>query len=67
MGNVTNKLESTKSILNNQVLTLEGLVSTESEIDVAQATIDLQNYDYSLQMSYKMSSMFLNRSLLDYI
>ena len=66
-GNVSNKLENSKEILNNQVLTLEGLVSTESDIDLAQATIDLQNYDYSLQLSYKMSSMFLTKSLLDYL
>jgi len=66
-GNVYNKLEGSKEILKNQVLSLEGLVSTESDVDLAQATIDLQNYDYSLQLSYKMSSMFLTRSLLDYL
>ena len=38
-----------------------------SEVDIAAASIELQNYDYSLQLSYKMSSMFLTRSLLDYI
>jgi flagellar hook-associated protein 3 FlgL len=67
MGNISNKLSDSKEILSNQVLTLEGLISKESEIDLAQATIDLQNYDYSLQLSYKMSSMFLTRSLLDYL
>ena len=66
-GNVINKLTDSKEILKNQSLTLEGLISKESDVDIAQATIDLQNYDYSLQLSYKMSSMFLTRSLLDYL
>jgi flagellar hook-associated protein 3 FlgL len=67
VGNVSNKLDSTKAISENQVLTLQGLISKESEIDLAAASIELQNYDYSLQLSYKMSSMFLTRSLLDYL
>jgi len=67
VGNVSNKLDSSKVILGNQILTLEGLISKESEVDLAAATIQLQNYDYSLQLSYKMSSMFLTRSLLDYL
>ncbi len=67
VGNIFNRLESSKEILQNQVLTLEGLISKESEVDIAAASIELQNYDYSLQLSYKMSSMFLTRSLLDYI
>ena len=67
IGNVSNKLADSKEILKNQVITLEELISKESEVDLAQATIDLQNYDYSLQLSYKMSSMFLTRSLLDYL
>ncbi len=67
VGNVSNKLDDSKEILSNQILTLEGLISIESEVDLAASTIELQNYDYSLQLSYKMSSMFLTRSLLDYI
>ncbi len=67
VGNVSNKLDDSKTILSNQILTLEGLISKESEVDLAASTIELQNYDYSLQLSYKMSSMFLSRSLLDYL
>ncbi len=66
-GNISNKLVDSKVISTNQILTLEGLISKESEIDLAAATIELQNYDYSLQLSYKMSSMFLTRSLLDFL
>ncbi|MCF6270920.1 MAG: hypothetical protein L3J41_14480 [Melioribacteraceae bacterium] len=66
-GNISNKLIDTKVISANQILTLESLISKESEIDLAAATIELQNYDYSLQLSYKMSSMFLTRSLLDFL
>lgn len=67
VGNISNKLEDSQTILNNQILNIEELISKESDVDLAAATIDLQNYDYSLQLSYKMSSMFLSRSLLDYI
>ncbi len=67
VGNISNKLYDSKVISGNQILTLEGLVAKESEVDLAAATIKLQNYDYSLQLSYKMSAMFLSRSLLDYI
>ncbi len=67
VGNLSNKLIDSKMISQNQILTLEDLISKESEIDLAAATIELQNYDYSLQLSYKMSSMFLTRSLLDYL
>ncbi len=67
VGNVSNKLEDSQEILNNQILTIEELISKESEVDLAEATIKLQNYDYSLQLSYKMSSLFLTSSLLDYL
>lgn len=67
VGNISNKLLDSKVISENQILTLEGLISIESEIDLAAATIELQNYDYSLELSYKMASMLLTRSLLDYL
>lgn len=67
IGNITNQLTSTEELLNNQQLVLTELISKEKEVDVAKAIIDLQNYDYALQLTYKMSAMTLPKSLLDYL
>ena len=67
MGNISNKLYDVEEVIKNQILTLENLVAKEKEVDVAAAVMELQNQDYILQLSYKMSSMILPRSLLDYL
>jgi flagellin-like hook-associated protein FlgL len=48
-------------------LTLQGLLSSEQDVDMARATVDLQAQDYSLQLSYKIASMILPKSLLDFL
>ena len=62
-----NQLNATSNVLNSQKLTLQGLLSQEQDVDIAQATVDLQAQDYSLQMSYKIASMILPKSLLDFL
>jgi len=66
-GNIINKLQDTKDVLSNQQFVLTGLISDEQDVDVAKAVLELQNQDYILQLSYKISSMVLPKSLLDYI
>lgn len=66
-GNIINKLRDTKDVLSNQQFVLTGLISDEQDVDVAKAILELQNQDYVLQLSYKISSMVLPKSLLDYI
>lgn len=66
-GYTYNTLENTNSLLEAQKIEIESMISAEKDIDVAKAIIDLQNYDYLLQVSYKMSSMILPKSLLDYL
>ena len=66
-GNTLNQLSNTEELLNNQKELLINLAAKENEVDVAEAIIDLQNQDYMLQLSYKMSAMILPKSLVDYI
>lgn len=66
-GDIINRLTSTEELLENQNLELKELLSKEKDVDVAQAVMDLQNQQYFLELSYKMSSMILPKSLLDYM
>ncbi|MGE5399251.1 MAG: flagellin [Ignavibacteriales bacterium] len=66
-GDTLNRLDSTHELLDNQQLELKKLLSNEKDVDVAQSVVDLQNQQYFLELSYKMSSMILPKSLLDYV
>ena len=66
-GNMINLMSSTNELLDSQNTELTSLLSKEKDVDVAQAVMDLQNKNYLLQMSYKVSSMVLPKSLLDYL
>ena len=66
-GNIINRLESTSSLLTEQDLELQNLVSEENDVDIAEAMMELQNRQFNLDLSYKVSSMLLQKSLLDYI
>ncbi|MGE5354412.1 MAG: hypothetical protein ACM3P0_20175 [Acidobacteriota bacterium] len=66
-GDTINRLSSTHDLLDSQQLELKGLLSKEKDVDVAGAVIDLQNRQYYLELSYKMSAMILPKSLLDYM
>lgn len=66
-GETINRLTSTKDLLESQKLELEDLQQKETGVDTSQAIIDLQNQQYYLDLSYKMSSMILPKSLLDFL
>jgi len=66
-GEVMNRLDSTKELLSNQNMELQSLLADEKEVDTAKAIVDLQNQQYYLDLSYKMSSMILPKSLLDFM
>lgn len=66
-GEVMNRLTSTKELLESQTLELQDLQQKETGVDTSKAVIDLQNQQYYLDLSYKMSSMILPKSLLDYL
>ncbi len=66
-GNIINQLNDTEELLNSKKLVTEGLIAGEEEIDVAKAIVDLQQQDYLLQVSYKLSAMILPKSILDFL
>ena len=66
-GNMQNQLSNSEEMLSNQKILLQSLESNENEVDVAQAVLNMQNQDYLLQLSYKMSAMILPKSLVDFI
>lgn len=66
-GGISNKLESTEGILLNRELATAELLSFEKDVDIARALIDLESAQYSLDISYRISSMILPSSLLDYL
>lgn len=66
-GNIVSRFEDTIELLDNRVLSLQELLSNEQDIDEAEVIMSLQNEDYQLQLAYKLSSMILQKSLLDYL
>ncbi len=66
-GGIANKLTSSGQILLNREIEIVDLLSKEKDVDVARALIDLQNRQYALDISYRISSMIMPTSLLDYL
>ncbi|MGE5362982.1 MAG: hypothetical protein ACM3SM_02545 [Bacteroidota bacterium] len=66
-GDTINRLDNTNELVDNQILELKTLLSDEQDVDDAEAIMDLQNQQYYLDLSYKMSSMIMTKSLLDYL
>ncbi|MEI7812253.1 MAG: flagellin [Ignavibacteria bacterium] len=66
-GQVQNRMDFTTELLNNQQVELKTLLSKDKDVDVASAVMNLQNYQSNLDLSYKMSSMILPKSLLNYL
>ncbi len=66
-GGIANKLDSSESVLSNREIDFLQLLSDEKDVDMARAILDLQSAQYTLDVSYKISSMLLPQSLLDYL
>jgi flagellar hook-associated protein 3 FlgL len=66
-GGISNKLQATEGILLNKEFEISGLLSIEKDVDMARALLDLESAQYTLDISYKISSMILPKSLLDYL
>ena len=67
LGSYRNRLTDTQDLNKSQSVTLQELVSKEKDVDVAQLAIELQEKQYSLDLTYKISSTLLPKSLLDYL
>jgi flagellar hook-associated protein 3 FlgL len=66
-GNIANQLNDTSDLITNQQTNVEALLSQKQDVDIAKAVTQLQNMNYTLDMNYKLASMFLPQSLLDYL
>ncbi|GAB4141351.1 MAG: flagellar hook-associated protein FlgL [Ignavibacteriales bacterium] len=66
-GNIQNYLESTDEMISQRILNMKNLVSMETDVDVAEAAISLQNQEYMLQVAYKTASSILPKSIVDYL
>ena len=66
-GGISNKLDSTEAVLENRELEVTDLLSAEKDVDMGKALIDLQTKQYTLDLTYKISSMILPKSLMDYL
>lgn len=66
-GFIYNNLENAQTLLESQRIDIEGMISEEKDLDVAKAIIEMQNYEYVLEASYKLSSMILPKSLMDFL
>ena len=66
-GNIKNRLTDTEELLKTQQLNVEELISKEKDVDMARAIVDYENQQYNLDVTYKVSSMILPKSLLDYL
>lgn len=66
-GGISNKLQSTEEILANKEMVLSGLLSLEKDVDVAEALLQMESAQYTLDISYKISSMILPKSLMDFM
>ena len=67
LGNYRNRLTDTDEMNQSQSLTLQELVSKEKDVDVAQLAINLQEKQYNLDLTYKISATLLPKSLLDFL
>jgi len=66
-GNIKNRLTDTEELLKTQQLNVEELISKEKDVDMARAIVDYENQQFNLDLTYKVSSMILPKSLLDYL
>lgn len=66
-GNIKNRLVDTEELLKTQQLNVEELISKEKDVDMARAIVDYENQQFNLDLTYKVSSMILPKSLLDYL
>ncbi len=66
-GNIANRIDNIISQLTDEKTNIQELVSNEKDTDMVKAALQLQTLNYSLEYSYKISSMILPQSLLDYL
>lgn len=66
-GTIINRLEDAKNLNEQQDIEIQKLISTENDVDIVKASIDLQSNQFTLDLLYKISSSILPKSILDYL
>ncbi|MDB6054764.1 MAG: flagellin [Verrucomicrobiales bacterium] len=66
-GAVQARLDTTNAILDQRQLSLEGLVSKETDADLAQTLVHLHETQSAYQAALQSGASMLSRSLLDYL
>jgi flagellar hook-associated protein 3 FlgL len=66
-GNTYNRLDNISQQLTTQQTNLQTILQNKIGVDPAKLSVDLQNQDYMLQMSYKILANTFSKSILDYI
>lgn len=66
-GEKVNRLDSMETILTNQNTNYEELLSKIQGIDPAKLSVELQEQDYLLQVSYKLLANSFPKSVFDYL
>lgn len=67
IGAVQTRLETASSIANRRKASLEGLVSNESDADLAQTLVSLNEIQNAYTAALKTGGTILSQSLLDYL
>lgn len=67
VGNRINQISTIENVLTQQSFNLQELAQKEDGVDIARALVDLQNQNYLLQVTQKLGSMILPKTLLDYL
>lgn len=66
-GENLNRISDSSDVLNTRLTNYKELLVKKQEINPQELVVDLQNQDYLLQMSYKLLSQQMQKSILQYI
>ncbi len=66
-GDKFNRLDDIDILLDKQLTDTQDLISKKQDVDPAELAVELQYQDYLLQLSYKLASTILPKSILDYL
>ena len=66
-GDISRRLDNTMQLLDSQELELKDLQSKERDVDIMKAMVELESQQFNLNLGYKISSMILPKSLMDFL
>ncbi len=66
-GDISRRLDNTVQLLDSQELELKNLQSEERDVDIMKAMVELESQQFNLNLGYKISSMILPKSLMDFL